>query len=125
MNISDRFPHGRRERDFHYKNPASPNLLHHNNANGNHSIKFRLIGTHSNRAAIGVKVRLPSIETSTALTNRNNANLTAAVTNQHCAVTLPALGATSDANRFCCACGSEPLDSTGGNKENRELDICP
>ena len=34
------------------------NLLYHNNANDNHWLKFRLIGTRSNRAAIGAKVRV-------------------------------------------------------------------
>jgi hypothetical protein len=35
-----------------------PNLLYHNNTNDNHWLKFRLIGTRSNRAAIGAKVRV-------------------------------------------------------------------
>ena len=33
-------------------------MLYHNNGNGNHWIEFRLIGTRSNRAAIGAKVRV-------------------------------------------------------------------
>jgi hypothetical protein len=33
-------------------------LLYHNNGNDNHFIEFRLIGTRSNRAAIGAKVRV-------------------------------------------------------------------
>jgi hypothetical protein len=36
----------------------STNLLYHNNGNDNHWLKFRLIGTRSNRAAIGAKVRV-------------------------------------------------------------------
>ena len=34
------------------------NFLYHNNGNDNHWLKFRLIGTRSNRAAIGAKVRV-------------------------------------------------------------------
>ena len=34
------------------------NLLYHNNTNDNHWLKLRLIGTRSNRAAIGAKVRV-------------------------------------------------------------------
>ena len=41
-----------------------------------------------------------AIETSTALTNWNSADLTVAVTNQSGAVTFPAPGAISDAQRF-------------------------
>jgi len=33
-------------------------LLYHNNGNTNHWLKFRLVGTRSNRAAIGAKVRV-------------------------------------------------------------------
>ena len=35
-----------------------PNFLYHNNGNDNHWLKLRLIGTRSNRAAIGAKVRV-------------------------------------------------------------------
>ena len=34
------------------------NFLYHNNGNANHWLEFRLIGTRSNRAAIGAKVRV-------------------------------------------------------------------
>jgi len=44
-----------------------------------------------------------AIETSTALTNRNNAALTVTVTNQSGTVTFPAPGATSGTQRFYCA----------------------
>ena len=37
---------------------GSPNLLYHNNGNTNHWMEFRLIGTRSNRSAIGAKVRV-------------------------------------------------------------------
>jgi hypothetical protein len=37
---------------------GTPNLLYHNSGNTNHWLKFRLIGTRSNRSAIGAKVRL-------------------------------------------------------------------
>ena len=39
-------------------NFGGTNFLYHNNGNDNHWIKFRLIGTRSNRAAIGAKMRL-------------------------------------------------------------------
>ena len=180
--------------DLFVANIAGANFLYHNNTNDNHWLKFRLIGTRSNRAAIGAKVRVhatingqsfwqmrevpggdglmgqnslhvhfglgnatnadlvriewPSgtvqeltnvaskqfltvtepggeprlaatrengqvqltltgkqgsryaIETSTALTNWTSAGLTVTVTNQSGAVTFPAPGATSDAQRF-------------------------
>jgi ASPIC/UnbV protein/VCBS repeat protein len=44
--------------DLFVGNFAGTNLLYHNNGNDNHWIKFRLIGTRSNRAAIGAKVRM-------------------------------------------------------------------
>ena len=37
---------------------AGANLLYHNNTNENHWLKLRLVGTRSNRAAIGAKVRV-------------------------------------------------------------------
>ena len=37
---------------------GSANLLYHNSGNTNHWLKFRLVGTWSNRAAIGAKVRV-------------------------------------------------------------------
>ena len=180
--------------DLFVGNGGEANLLYHNNGNDNQWIKFRLIGTRSNRAAIGAKVRvrttingksiwqmrevpggdglrgqnslhvhvglgnatnadlvriewpsgtvqeLPNvaaqqfltvtepggeprlaatrengqvqltlsgkqgsryaIETSTALTNWNSAPLTVTVTNQNGAVTFPAPGGASDAQRF-------------------------
>jgi hypothetical protein len=39
-------------------NDSARHLLYHNNGNDNHWLKFRLIGTRSNRAAIGAKVRV-------------------------------------------------------------------
>ena len=39
-------------------NRTGNNLLYHNNGNDNHWMEFRLIGTRSNRAAIGAKVRV-------------------------------------------------------------------
>ena len=180
--------------DLFVANRRGANSLYHNNTNANHWLKFRLIGTRSNRAAIGAKVRVhatingqsfwqmrevpggdgssgqnslhvhvglgnatnadlvriewPSgtvqelsnvaaqqfltvtepggeprlaatrlngqvqltltgkqgsryaIDTSTALTNWTNANLTVTVTNQNGAVSFPAPGATNDAHRF-------------------------
>ncbi|HXJ56643.1 MAG TPA: CRTAC1 family protein [Verrucomicrobiae bacterium] len=44
--------------DLFVGNFDSANFLYHNNGNDNHWLKFRLIGTRSNRAAIGAKVRL-------------------------------------------------------------------
>jgi hypothetical protein len=44
--------------DLFVGNFAGTNLLYHNNGNDNHWMKFRLIGTRSNRAAIGAKVRV-------------------------------------------------------------------
>ncbi len=39
-------------------NNSEANFLYHNNGNANHWLEFRLIGTRSNRAAIGAKVRV-------------------------------------------------------------------
>jgi len=39
----------------------STNLLYHNNGNNNRWIKFRLVGTVSNRSAIGAKVRVKAV----------------------------------------------------------------
>jgi enediyne biosynthesis protein E4 len=44
--------------DLFVSNATGTNSLYHNNGNDNHFIKFRLIGTRSNRAAIGAKVRV-------------------------------------------------------------------
>ena len=44
--------------DLFVGNLAGTNFLYHNNANTNHWLKFRLIGTRSNRAAMGAKVRV-------------------------------------------------------------------
>ena len=44
--------------DLFVGNFDGANFLYHNNGNDNHWIKFRLIGTRSNRAAIGAKVRV-------------------------------------------------------------------
>src|SRR6266498_4144513 len=44
--------------DLFVANGGEANFLYHNNGNDNHWIEFRLIGTRSNRAAIGAKVRL-------------------------------------------------------------------
>ena len=44
--------------DLFVGNFDSANFLYHNNGNDNHWLKFRLIGTRSNRAAIGAKVRV-------------------------------------------------------------------
>jgi ASPIC and UnbV/FG-GAP-like repeat/Immunoglobulin domain len=44
--------------DLFVSNRDGANFLYHNNGNGNHWIEFRLIGTRSNRAAIGAKVRV-------------------------------------------------------------------
>jgi enediyne biosynthesis protein E4 len=44
--------------DLFVSTAAGANLLYHNNTNENHWLKFRLIGSRSNRAAIGAKVRL-------------------------------------------------------------------
>lgn len=44
--------------DLFVGNFAGTNFLYHNNGNDNHWLKFRLIGTRSNRAAIGAKVRV-------------------------------------------------------------------
>lgn len=38
--------------------PAGKNLLYHNNGNSNHWIQVKLVGTASNRSAIGAKVRV-------------------------------------------------------------------
>ena len=40
------------------RNPPAACLLHHNNGNGNHWLLVKLIGTKSNRSAIGAKVRV-------------------------------------------------------------------
>jgi ASPIC/UnbV protein/VCBS repeat protein len=44
--------------DLFVANRVGANFLYHNNTNENHWLKFRLIGTRSNRAAIGAKVRV-------------------------------------------------------------------
>jgi hypothetical protein len=44
--------------DLFVGNRGGTNLLYHNNGNDNHWLKFRLIGTRSNRSAIGAKVRV-------------------------------------------------------------------
>ena len=44
--------------DLFVGNYAGTNFLYHNNGNDNHWLEFRLIGTRSNRAAIGAKVRV-------------------------------------------------------------------
>ena len=44
--------------DLFVGNFAGANFLYHNNTNENHWLKFRLIGSRSNRAAIGAKVRV-------------------------------------------------------------------
>ena len=44
--------------DLFVSTPVGENLLYRNNGNSNHWLKFRLIGTRSNRAAIGAKVRV-------------------------------------------------------------------
>ena len=44
--------------DLFVINRSGNNLLYHNNGNANHWMEFRLIGTRSNRAAIGAKVRV-------------------------------------------------------------------
>jgi enediyne biosynthesis protein E4 len=44
--------------DLFVGNVGEANFLYHNNTNDNHWLKFRLIGTRSNRAAIGAKVRV-------------------------------------------------------------------
>lgn len=44
--------------DLFVESVAGTNFLYHNNTNDNHWLKFRLIGTLSNRAAIGAKVRV-------------------------------------------------------------------
>jgi len=44
--------------DLFVGNFDGANFLYHNNGNTNHWLKFRLIGTRSNRAAIGAKVRV-------------------------------------------------------------------
>jgi ASPIC and UnbV/FG-GAP-like repeat/Immunoglobulin domain len=44
--------------DLFVSTTVGTNLLYHNNGNDNHWLKFRLIGTRSNRAAIGAKVRV-------------------------------------------------------------------
>jgi hypothetical protein len=44
--------------DLIVANRDGANLLYHNNGNDNHWLKFRLIGSRSNRAAIGAKVRV-------------------------------------------------------------------
>jgi hypothetical protein len=38
-----------------------PDLLYHNDGNANHWITIRLIGTYSNKAAIGAKIRLKAV----------------------------------------------------------------
>ncbi|MFN0204224.1 MAG: FG-GAP-like repeat-containing protein [Bacteroidia bacterium] len=43
-----------------YNNADVPNLLFHNNGNNNHWITIKLIGTLSNTAAIGTKIRIKS-----------------------------------------------------------------
>jgi hypothetical protein len=44
--------------DLFVGNVGSTNFLYHNNGNDNHWLKLRLVGTRSNRAAIGAKVRV-------------------------------------------------------------------
>jgi ASPIC/UnbV protein/VCBS repeat protein len=44
--------------DLFVGNGGAANFLYHNNTNDNHWLKLRLIGTRSNRAAIGAKVRV-------------------------------------------------------------------
>jgi hypothetical protein len=44
--------------DLFVGNLTDANFLYHNNTNYNHWLKFRLVGTRSNRAAIGAKVRV-------------------------------------------------------------------
>jgi enediyne biosynthesis protein E4 len=44
--------------DLFVGNFDGASFLHHNSGNDNHWLKFRLIGTRSNRAAIGAKVRV-------------------------------------------------------------------
>ena len=44
--------------DLFVGNFDGANFLYHNSTNDNHWIKFRLVGTRSNRAAIGAKVRV-------------------------------------------------------------------
>lgn len=44
--------------DLFVSNNGGANSLYHNSTNDNHWLKFRLIGTQSNRAAIGAKVRV-------------------------------------------------------------------
>jgi hypothetical protein len=44
--------------DLFVGNIEGTSFLYHNNGNDNHWLKFRLIGTRSNRAAIGAKVRV-------------------------------------------------------------------
>ena len=46
--------------DLFVGNFNAANFLYHNNGNTNHWLKLRLIGTRSNRAAIGAKVRVRS-----------------------------------------------------------------
>jgi len=46
--------------DLFVGNFEGTNFLYHNNTNDNQWLKFRLIGTQSNRAAIGAKVRVSS-----------------------------------------------------------------
>jgi len=41
-----------------HRDPQANNLLYHNNGNSNNWMKFKLVGTASNRAAIGAKVRV-------------------------------------------------------------------
>ena len=53
---------------------------------------------NNTRRLAGLKA--PAVETSTALPNWTSAALTVTVTNQSGAVTFPAPGATSDAQRF-------------------------
>jgi hypothetical protein len=44
--------------DLFVSNRGGTNFLYHNNGNDHHWLKFRLVGTRSNRAAIGAKVRV-------------------------------------------------------------------
>ena len=44
--------------DLFVSNRDGINFLYHNNGNANHWLEFRLIGTQSNRSAIGAKVRV-------------------------------------------------------------------
>jgi hypothetical protein len=44
--------------DLFVANRDGANFLYHNNGNDNHWLKLRLVGTRSNRAAIGAKVRV-------------------------------------------------------------------